>query len=215
MKSMGMNWTGLVDRTLLKLIRRFHACGSPIVRHFSQCCRPDCSASRKYQRSYIFVGGVQRETKAHRHKANPRAPSQLLGITRFLHAEIRLRTIFPRIGSRLISASHWIETDDVDAARREHQQRQVVWNTPSIVLRQPPLKRYSLTIRVIYLIGLVRPGKEEPARRPVLAESMAADVCAMIRKRSAPRKTGQHFSLLIRKQLPGSKTDKSPISFKQ
>ena len=114
-------------------------------------------------------------------------PSQLLGIASFLHAEIRLRTIFPRIGSRLISASHWIETDDVDAARREHQQRQVVWNTPSIVLRQPPLKRYSLTIRVIYLIGLVRPGKEEPARRPVLAESMAADVCAMIRKRSAPR----------------------------
>ena len=75
----------------------------------------------------------------------------------FLHADIRFRTILPRIGSRLVSASHRVETDDVDAARREHQQRQVVWNAPSVVVWKPSLKRHPLSVRIVYLIGLVRP----------------------------------------------------------
>ena len=50
------------------------------------------------------------------------------------------------------------------------------FGAPSIVFRQSPLKRHPLSVRIIYLIRLVRPRKEEPARRPVLANSMLTDL---------------------------------------
>ncbi len=111
--------------------------------------------------------------------SNTTFPNRCLNMASFLHADIRFRTILPSIGPRLAGASHRIETDDVDAARTEHQQRQVVRNAPCVVLRKPSSKRHPLTVRVIDLVGLVRPWKEESARRPVLTGSVAARVCAV------------------------------------
>ena len=78
------------------------------------------------------------------------------------------RRIFAGIETCLISPEAGVEWQNVDGRGAEHHQVQVVWVDPLVVLLAASLACDALSVRVVLLLRLLWPRKEESASAAIL-----------------------------------------------
>ena len=81
---------------------------------------------------------------------------------------LRFRCVLGCVETSTVTPVVWVERQHVNRGGRKHHQIEIMRVDPIIVGGAPALTRHSLHVLVVLLMWLLRPGKKEAARTPVL-----------------------------------------------